>query len=148
MKRVRRLPLVALVGLCVAQASGCGATDEFSGDNPKVKQGERGLKYLVLKEGTGEAAKEGDKVLVHYTGWLRHGKKFDSSRDRGQPFPFQVGVGNVIKGWDLGVAGMKVGEQRKLFIPPEIGYGEQGAGKDIPPNATLIFDVELLKILP
>jgi peptidylprolyl isomerase len=141
-----RLFLGVFVGLCVLAAAGCGRDDEFSGDN--VKSGERGLKYIVLKEGSGEPAKAADKVEVHYTGWLRNGTKFDSSRDAGKPFVFQIGVGEVIKGWDYGVAGMKVGERRKLLLPPDLAYGESGSGKSIPPNSTLVFDVELLKVLP
>jgi FKBP-type peptidyl-prolyl cis-trans isomerase len=99
-----------------------------------------------VKVGTGPEAKAGDSVTVHYTGTLANGTKFDSSRDRGQPFSFPLGQGRVIKGWDVGVAGMKVGGQRKLEIPAEEGYGSRGAGAAIPPNATLHFDVELLKI--
>jgi len=105
-----------------------------------------GLKYTDLQVGDGALAKAGDKVQVHYTGTLQNGQKFDSSRDRGRPFEFQVGVGQVIKGWDEGIAGMKVGGQRKLVIPANLGYGAGGAGGVIPPNATLLFDVELVGI--
>ena len=104
------------------------------------------LKIEILKEGTGVAAKNGDIVSVHYTGTLISGTKFDSSVDRGQPFSFTLGAGQVIKGWDQGVLGMKVGEQRKLFIPSDLAYGASGAGGIIPPNAPLIFEVELLEI--
>jgi FKBP-type peptidyl-prolyl cis-trans isomerase len=109
-----------------------------------------GLKYTDTKSGDGATAAAGDKVSVHYTGWLSKdgakGAKFDSSVDRGQPFDFTLGAHQVIAGWDEGVAGMKVGSQRTLIIPPELGYGSRGAGSVIPPNATLIFDVELLKV--
>ena len=104
-----------------------------------------GLKYEDIKVGTGDAAAPGQSVSVHYTGTLTDGKKFDSSKDRGQPFEFPLGGGKVIRGWDEGVQGMKVGGVRKLTIPPELGYGARGAGGVIPPNATLIFEVELLK---
>ncbi len=105
-----------------------------------------GLSYIETKEGTGEQAKSGQQVTVHYTGYLTNGKKFDSSVDRNQPFTFALGTGQVIKGWDEGVEGMKVGGQRKLIIPPAMGYGSRGAGGVIPPNAELIFDVELLGV--
>lgn len=106
----------------------------------------QGLNVEVLQEGTGPEAQAGNTVSVHYTGTLTDGTKFDSSVDRGIPFEFQLGIGEVIAGWDAGVAGMKVGEKRKLTIAPELGYGTQGAGGVIPPNATLIFEVELLGI--
>ena len=109
-----------------------------------------GLKYTDTKTGDGSTAKAGTKVSVHYTGWLSDngakGKKFDSSVDRGQPFQFTLGAKQVIAGWDEGVAGMKVGGTRTLTIPPELGYGARGAPGAIPPNATLIFDVELLQV--
>ena len=105
-----------------------------------------GLKYDDLTVGTGAEAKAGQTVSVHYTGWLTDGKKFDSSVDRKQPFEVPLGMGRVIKGWDEGVQGMKVGGKRKLTIPAALGYGSRGAGGAIPPNATLTFDVELLGI--
>jgi peptidylprolyl isomerase len=103
-----------------------------------------GLKYLDMVEGSGEVPTSGQTVTVHYTGTLEDGSKFDSSRDRGTPFKFKLGGGQVIKGWDEGIASMKVGGRRQLIIPPELGYGPRGIGP-IPPNSTLIFDVELLK---
>lgn len=105
-----------------------------------------GLQYVDVKVGTGASPQKGQTAVVHYTGWLVDGKKFDSSKDRGQPFSFAVGRGQVIKGWDEGVATMKVGGTRKLVIPPDLGYGARGAGGVIPPNATLTFEVELLEI--
>ena len=111
------------------------------------------LQKIDIKQGTGPEAASGKPVIVHYTGWLYDpaapegkGAKFDSSRDRGVPFGFFLGSGKVIKGWDEGVVGMKVGGQRRLVIPPQLGYGERGAGGVIPPNATLIFDVELIDV--
>jgi FKBP-type peptidyl-prolyl cis-trans isomerase len=106
-----------------------------------------GLKYWDTKTGTGATATAGHKVKVHYTGWLTNSKKFDSSVDRKEPFEFQLGAGQVIKGWDEGVAGMKVGGKRRLEIPPALGYGSRGVGGGlIPPNSTLLFDVELLDL--
>jgi FKBP-type peptidyl-prolyl cis-trans isomerase FkpA len=104
------------------------------------------LKIVDLKTGTGDTAEAGKIVKVHYTGWLTNGKKFDSSVDRGDPFKFPLGSGSVIPGWDKGVAGMKVGGKRRLVIPPQMGYGAAGAGGVIPPNAPLVFDVELLGV--
>ena len=104
------------------------------------------LQIEDLASGTGATCKAGDKVSMHYTGWLTNGKQFDSSLDRNQPFNFTLGVGEVILGWDQGVVGMQVGGKRKLTIPSKLGYGELGAGNVIPPNATLVFEVELLAI--
>ena len=105
-----------------------------------------GLKYWDLKVGTGTEAVKGKTVSVHYTGWLTNGKKFDSSVDAGRPLEFRIGAGNVIEGWEEGVAGMKVGGQRKLEIPPALAYGQQGYPGVIPPNSTLIFEIELLGV--
>jgi FKBP-type peptidyl-prolyl cis-trans isomerase len=114
----------------------------------KFKKTASGLKYAVITRGKGAVAKAGQTVSVHYTGWLqKDGTKFDSSVDRGEPFSFPLGAGRVIKGWDQGVAGMKVGEKRQLIIPSNLGYGPDGTpGGPIPPYATLIFDVQLLKV--
>lgn len=106
-----------------------------------------GLKIEDLEAGDGAVAEAGQTVSVHYTGWLESGSKFDSSLDRNQPFQFPLGKGHVIKGWDEGVQGMQIGGKRKLTIPPQLGYGAAGAGGVIPPNATLVFEVELLEIL-
>jgi FKBP-type peptidyl-prolyl cis-trans isomerase len=118
--------------------------------NNEVIEMPNGLKYTDTKAGDGATATSGNKVSVHYTGWLYNngakGAKFDSSVDRGQPFQFTLGAHQVIAGWDEGVAGMKVGGKRTLIIPPELGYGARGAGGVIPPNATLMFDVELLGV--
>jgi FKBP-type peptidyl-prolyl cis-trans isomerase len=105
-----------------------------------------GLQYEDLNQGTGAAAKTGDSVEVHYTGWLGDGTKFDSSVDRGTPFAFKLGAGRVIKGWDEGVVGMKIGGKRKLIIPAALGYGSRGFPGAIPPNAELTFEVELIRI--
>jgi peptidylprolyl isomerase len=121
------------------------AAEETAMDQDTITT-ESGLKYIVIKEGEGATPQKGQTVVAHYTGKLTDGKKFDSSVDRGQPFRFKIGQGQVIKGWDEGFSTMKVGEQRQLIIPPELGYGERGYPPVIPQNATLIFDVELLGI--
>lgn len=117
----------------------------------KMVTAKSGLKYIDHKVGTGDEAVKGGTVEVHYTGWLyeneKRGNKFDSSLDRKEPFSFPLGAGRVIKGWDEGVQGMKVGGKRELIIPPDLGYGARGAGGVIPPNATLNFEVELLKVV-
>jgi FKBP-type peptidyl-prolyl cis-trans isomerase len=121
------------------------APTKVTGDGVKT---ESGLRYWDVKVGTGDVAKDGDQVKVHYTGWLISGKKFDSSVDANQPYEFTLGKGEVIKGWDEGVAGMKVGGKRQLRITPELAYGEAGHPPQIPQNATLIFDVQLLAVSP
>ena len=117
-----------------------------------VNETDSGLKYIDHQVGDGDEAVVGKTVEVHYTGWLyvdgERGAKFDSSLDRGQPFSFQLGAGQVIRGWDEGVQGMKVGGKRELIIPPDLGYGNRGAGRAIPPKATLDFEVELLRVSP
>jgi FKBP-type peptidyl-prolyl cis-trans isomerase len=127
-----------------AAAPSTNAPSKVTGNGVKT---DSGLIYWDIRVGNGEVAKEGSHVRVHYTGWLTTGKKFDSSVDAGKPFDFTIGNGEVIKGWEEGVAGMKVGGKRQLRIPPDLGYGADGTpGGDIPPNATLIFDVQLLGV--
>ena len=140
---MRVVGYTCLVTLSIA-AVGCGG-----GTEPNVTE----LMKTDSKPGTGAEAASGQNVTVHYTGWLydetkgdKKGSKFDSSRDRNEPFTFRLGAGEVIRGWDEGVAGMKVGGKRTLIIPPQLGYGARGAGGVIPPNATLLFDVELLEV--
>jgi FKBP-type peptidyl-prolyl cis-trans isomerase len=121
------------------------APTKVTGDGVKTDDG---LQYWDIKVGTGDEARTGDHVKVHYTGWFTDGKKFDSSVDAHQPYDFTLGKGDVIKGWDEGVTGMKVGGKRQLRIPPELAYGEAGYKTIIPPNSTLIFDVQLLAVTP
>ena len=158
MKRQYALALALLATLGVT--FGCGGSDKPSApsaastpsaSSPMKVTGQptttaSGLQYWDIVVGNGATATPGINVKVHYSGFLTNGQKFDSSRDRNQPFVFPLGEGQVIKGWDEGVAGMKVGGQRQLRIPPELGYGAAGAPGAIPPNATLIFDVELLEV--
>ena len=133
-----------LLGTCTM------TSDPATAQSAQEQRTASGLRYIDERVGDGAEAKAGQTVSVHYTGWLfqngQKGAKFDSSRDRGQPFAFPLGAGRVIRGWDEGVAGMKVGGRRTLIIPPELGYGARGAGGVIPPNATLVFDVELLGV--
>ncbi len=142
------LGLIVLAGLCVGQGVATShAQNKDTKVEPKTVTTDSGLKYQDLKEGTGNVAKQGDTVEVHYTGWLTNGKKFDSSVDRREPFSFKLGAGKVIKGWDEGVAGMKEGGKRKLMIPAKLAYGEREVGGGlIPANSDLVFEVELLKI--
>lgn len=138
---------VALCGLSVCLSQPSRAQDQpKSKAKPKVITTKSGLKYIDETIGKGKEAKAGDTVDVHYTGWLKNGTKFDSSKDRGQPFSFPLGAGRVIKGWDEGVAGMKEGGKRKLIIPYGLAYGEDGRPPVIPPKAELTFEVELLKV--
>jgi FKBP-type peptidyl-prolyl cis-trans isomerase len=135
---------IALIGAVAVWAqTNTAAPTKVTGAGTTTKSG---LQYWDIKVGTGDAAVSGKPVRVHYTGWLTDGKKFDSSVDHGQPFTFKLGAGEVIPGWDEGVSGMKVGGKRQLKIPASLGYGARGAGGVIPPNATLIFDVELLAV--
>ena len=141
--------LIAAVA-AIALSTLPAAADEKKGGEPKMQKSPSGLQWEDVKVGTGASPKTGQTCVMHYTGWLwedgAKGKKFDSSVDRGQPFEFPLGQGRVIKGWDEGVATMKVGGKRNLLIPPQLGYGARGAGGVIPPNATLFFEVELLGV--
>jgi len=135
---------VGLIALAPARAvAAAGGPTKTSGKGTTTASG---LQYWELKKGTGAVAKPGMIVTVHYTGWLTDGKKFDSSVDRNEPLELRLGVNMVIRGWDEGIAGMKVGGKRQLRIPPSLGYGATGAGAAVPPNATLVFDVELLRV--
>lgn len=152
--RVTAITFLLLSWLAFWGCKGGGKQAQTEADavKPEASSGEgvvtsSGLNYQDLIVGDGEEAQVGDLVSVHYTGWLQDGKKFDSSLDRGTPFPFNLGTGTVIKGWDEGVVGMRVGGKRRLIIPPELGYGSRDIGNGlIPPNSTLIFEVELLRV--
>jgi FKBP-type peptidyl-prolyl cis-trans isomerase len=140
------LTAVFVVGQSAAKKTAPANTNaptKVTGDGMKTPSG---LAYWDIRVGTGEVAKEGSHVRVHYTGWLTNGKKFDSSVDAGKPFDFTIGNGEVIKGWEEGITGMRVGGKRQLRIPPDLAYGAEGSPPDIPPNATLIFDVQLLGV--
>jgi peptidylprolyl isomerase len=137
------LAAALLMGAC---APATGAPAAAAGKGGAMQTTSSGLQYEDLVVGTGATPQAGQTAVVHYTGWLDNGTKFDSSVDRGQPFEFRLGQGQVIKGWDEGVATMKVGGKRKLLIPPDLGYGARGAGGVIPPNARLTFEVELLGV--
>ena len=144
---MRRLLYLVLTGAAAFAFAAIGTGDEKKGDYD-WKSNPTGLKYEDMKVGTGAQPRTGQTVVVHYTGWLwengAKGKKFDSSVDRNEPFKFPLGQGRVIKGWDEGVGPMRVGGKRLLLIPPQLAYGNRGAGGVIPPNATLLFEVELL----
>ena len=150
MSLARPLAALSILVMLLSVSARVGAVDAPSGPSKTTGKGTKtasGLQYWDLKKGTGPVAKAGQTVKVHYTGWLADGgKKFDSSVDRNEPFEFKLGAGMVIPGWDEGVAGMKVGGKRQLRIPPDLGYGARGAGGAIPPNSTLVFDVELLGV--
>ncbi len=135
------------VGIVVVSGLFClQGPETILGAEPEPVKTSSGLQYVDLVTGDGREAHVGETAFVHYTGWLEDGTKFDSSVDRGEPFSFRLGAGRVIKGWDEGVVGMRIGTKRKLIIPSHLGYGSRGAGRIIPPNATLIFEVELLDL--
>jgi peptidylprolyl isomerase len=142
------LLLAAAVSIpaCVQKEAKAPAPAQVEKGTSGMVKTSSGLAYVDLKAGAGAAPTAGKQVKVHYTGWLENGTKFDSSVDRGEPFVFTIGVGQVVPGWDEGVMSMKTGGKRKLVIPPQLGYGSSGAGGVIPPDATLIFEVELLDV--
>ncbi len=149
MRLISVMPFIVFV--LVGLAAGCGSKNKSASSTPTKVDGPpvttaSGLQYWDIAVGSGTTAAPGDLVKVNYTGWLTTGEKFDSSFDHNEPFAFPLGAGHVIKGWDEGVAGMKIGGKRQLRIPPNLGYGAAGAGGVIPPNATLLFDVELLDV--
>lgn len=148
MHRLALLPWLALAAACGSHgdAKAGGFSAELGVDTTQMTKAPSGLWYTDVTTGQGAEAEPGRTVRVHYTGWLPNGKKFDSSRDRGEPFAFTLGAGQVITGWDEGVKGMKVGGRRKLVLPPSMAYGDAGAPPDIPPGSTLVFDVEVLGV--
>jgi FKBP-type peptidyl-prolyl cis-trans isomerase len=148
MRRFSVLSFLTLLAACGSRgdAGSSGFSAELGVDTTKMTKAPSGLWYSDVAAGQGTVAEPGRTVHVHYTGWLPDGKKFDSSRDRNEPFAFTLGAGQVITGWDEGVKGMKVGGRRKLVLPPQLAYGEAGAPPDIPPGATLVFDVEVLDV--
>lgn len=150
MRGVEKVIIVLLLAVAIAipacTQKEAAAAEKIPAVSAKKVKTPSGLVYQDIKVGKGAAPVKGKMVRVHYTGWLVNGTKFDSSVDRKEPFDFPVGAGQVIPGWDEGVLTMKVGGKRRLTIPPALGYGARGAGGDIPPNATLIFDVELLDV--
>lgn len=156
MRGLEKLIVLLLLAVAIAipacsqkEANGIGVAQPNARPaavNAETVKTASGLSYQEVRVGTGSAPVNGKQVKVHYTGWLENGTKFDSSVDRGEPFVFNIGVGQVIPGWDEGVISMKTGGKRRLTVPAKLGYGEQGAGGVIPPNATLIFDVELLDV--
>jgi peptidylprolyl isomerase len=135
--------LFALLTVSAIILAACGGGDDMTEGDGTITT-DSGLQYVDIVEGSGDSPQTGQTAVVHYTGWLQDGTKFDSSVDRGEPFAFSVGLGGVIPGWDEGVATMQVGGKRRLTIPPDLAYGTRGAGGVIPPNATIIFEVELL----
>jgi len=143
MKQILTAAILLLAATALLAQTNTTSPTKVTGDGVKTASG---LQYWDIKVGTGTEAKNGSHVTVHYTGWLTSGKKFDSSVDAGRPFEFTIGRGDVIKGWEEGVAGMKVGGKRQLRIPPELGYGASGYPGVIPANATLIFDIQLLGV--
>jgi peptidylprolyl isomerase len=150
LRRVRGLAFLALVSASIGVVAATAPTAALAQEIGKMTTTSSGLQIEDTQVGTGATPRTGQICVMHYTGWLYEngakGKKFDSSLDRGQPFEFRIGQGQVIRGWDEGVATMKVGGKRTLIIPPELGYGARGAGGVIPPNATLLFEVELLGV--